>query len=109
MTPQQQGALTTLLQTIVALAAIFIPGITEPVQVGILAVGAAALTAWTAFFPAKEPAMPVDEALSAALLRYQIEYSLHDLRAELERLGIAAYPKPFAPPIRPSGERQRRV
>lgn len=62
MSDEQKSALTTWLQTVVALAALFIPGLTDVMQIAILAVGASSLTLLTVFLPKEDPMKAFEKA-----------------------------------------------
>jgi hypothetical protein len=55
MSEEQKGALTTWLQALVGVAALFIPGLTDAMQLGILGLGAASLTLLALYLPKEDP------------------------------------------------------
>lgn len=73
MTAKQQGALTTWLQTVVALAALYIPGLDDVAQLAILGVGASTLTLLSVFLPVKEEEADPIKAFEKARVRLAVE------------------------------------
>lgn len=65
MTNAQKAAITTWVQSIVALAALFIPGLTDAMQVAIMAASASTLTLWIALTYKDSPTRVNEDSATA--------------------------------------------
>jgi len=62
MTNAQKAAITTWIQSVVALAALFVPGLTDAMQIAIMAVSTSTLTMWIALTYKDSPTRVDDDA-----------------------------------------------
>lgn len=65
MTNAQKAAITTWIQSVVALAALFIPGLTDAIQIGIMALSTSTLTMWIALTYKDSPTRMNDDSAVA--------------------------------------------
>lgn len=65
MTNAQRAAITTWVQSLVALAALFIPGLTDAMQVAIMAASTSTLTLWIALTYKDSPTRVADDSATA--------------------------------------------
>lgn len=65
MTNAQRAAITTWIQSIVALAALFVPGLTDAVQIAIMAASTSTLTLWIALTYKDSPTRIADDSATA--------------------------------------------
>lgn len=65
MTNAQRAAITTWIQSIVALAALFVPGLTDAMQLGIMALSTSTLTMWVALTYKDSPTRINDDSAVA--------------------------------------------
>ncbi len=65
MTNAQRAAITTWVQSIVALAALFVPGLTDAMQIAIMAASTSTLTLWVALTYKDSPTRMDDDSATA--------------------------------------------
>jgi hypothetical protein len=65
MTNAQRAAITTWVQSIVALAALFVPGLTDAMQLAIMAASTSTLTLWVALTYKDSPTRINDDSVTA--------------------------------------------
>lgn len=100
MTEEQKGALTTWLQAAVGCAALFIPGLSDAMQLAILGLGAASLTVVQMFLPKEDPMKAFERArarlaVERGIVMPTIEAQVQiDADAGAARLPVEGWPPP---------------
>jgi hypothetical protein len=65
MTNAQKAAITTWVQSLIALAALFVPGLTDAMQIAIMAASTSTLTLWIALTYKDSPTRMNDDSATA--------------------------------------------